>query len=198
MRLEHRWGPLRLAAALGVGLALVLGAAGCGGPSDGGDEVATLGGQARGGDGNSANSTANKDPQQAALDYAKCMREHGIDMPDPTVDAQGRVEMRIGSPGGRRPDPKKLEEAQRACGQPFGGEKGRGRLDPKAEEAMLKFARCMREHGIDMPDPGNGGLVFRKGSGIDPKSPAFREAEQACKHHLADLERSRTQAGGRP
>ena len=39
MRLEHRWGPSRLAAALAVGLVLVLGAAGCGGPSDGGDEV---------------------------------------------------------------------------------------------------------------------------------------------------------------
>jgi hypothetical protein len=198
MRLEQPRGRCRLAAALAVGLVLVLAAAGCGGSPDGGGEVATLGGQASGSGDGDGDGAASKDPQQAALDYARCMREHGIDMPDPTVDAEGRVEMRLGSPGGRRPDPKKLEAAQRACGRPFGGEKGRGRLDPEAEEAMLNFARCMREQGIDMPDPGDGGLVFEKGSGLDPRSPAFREAEQACKHHLDDLKRARTQSGGRP
>jgi hypothetical protein len=202
MRLEQRWGWRRLATVLAVGLVLVLGAAGCGRSSDGGNEVASLGGERQGGgDGAAANGAADKDPQEAALEYARCMREHGIDMPDPKVDEDGRLEMRIGS-SGRKPDPKKLEEAEKACGHLLraGGEKGRGRLDPEAEEAMLKFARCMREHGIDMPDPGEGGLVVRnepgKGSGPDPESSKFRQAEEACKHLLPKRDRGPAESGG--
>src|SRR5687768_16812828 len=36
------------------------------------------------------------------------------------------------------------------------------------EDAMLAFARCMREHGVDMPDPdtsgGNGVVTFSAGA----------------------------------
>ena len=52
------------------------------------------------------------------------------------------------------------------------------------EDAMLAFARCMREHGVDMPDPdfSGGGGVFRAGgpgSGIDPGSETFQKAQAA-------------------
>ena len=33
---------------------------------------------------------------------------------------------------------------------------GRNSSERDAEEAGLKFAQCMREHGVDMPDPGVG------------------------------------------
>ena len=106
MQLE-RWRlgrrPWRRLAVVGLGLALTLGAAACGGSSDGG-KVATLGGPGdRAADGNAA-GTKKKDPQQAALDFARCMRQHGVDMPDPKVDAQGRVQIQIGpGSGGNRP-----------------------------------------------------------------------------------------------
>jgi len=191
MRYRTRWSRPRLGlVALGLGLALGLGAAACGGSSDGND-VATLGG-----DGANRPKTdggsARKDPQQAALDFAKCMREHGVDMPDPQVDSKGRIRVTIGNPGGkgRPPDSKKLNAAQQACGHLLrdGGE-GPGKLDPKARDAMLNFARCMREHGIDMPDPTGDGLLFNSKSkqGPDPRSSKFKEAERACDHHLGDL-----------
>jgi hypothetical protein len=46
----------------------------------------------------------------------------------------------------------------------------------------LKFADCMRAHGVpNFPDPiTGGGLQFRPGSGIDPSSPAFQAAQSAC------------------
>jgi hypothetical protein len=201
MRLEQRWGWRRPTLLLAVALALVAGAAGCGRSSDGGNEVATLGGERQGdGDGAASGGAGGKDPQEAALEYARCMRQHGVDMPDPKADADGRLELRLGSPG-RRPDPKRLEEAEKACGHLLGagGDKARGRLDPEAEEAMLRFARCMREHGVDMPDPSGGGLVIRKEpgkGGIDPESPTFRRAEDACKHLLP--KRDGAGSGGRP
>ena len=178
----RRW-PL---AVLGLGLVLALAA--CGGSPDG-DRVASLTGGGATGTTNGAAKTADKDPQQAALDFAKCMREHGIDMPDPQVDDQGRVRVRVGGPDGGRPDPKKLEAAQQACGNLLGGGDGDRQTDPAERDAMVAFARCMREHGIDMPDPTGDGLVMRKDDdrGPDPSSEQFQAAEKACDHHLATL-----------
>jgi hypothetical protein len=182
---------------VGLGLALTLAA--CGGSSDG-DGVASLGGDGAAGDNGAEGTTAAKDPQQRALDFAKCMREHGIDMPDPEVDDQGRIKVRVGPGGaGERPDPKKLEEAQKACGNLMGGGgDGPAQLDPEDRDAMVAFARCMREHGIDMPDPTDGGLTVRRqgDGGVDPESKEFQEAEKACDHHLANL-RPKDESGGR-
>jgi hypothetical protein len=185
----RRW-PL---AVLGLGLALALAA--CGGSPDG-DRVASLSGGGATTTTSGTGKAAAKDPQQAALDFAKCMREHGIDIPDPEVDDQGRVRVRVGGPGGggARPDPKKLDEAQKACGGLMGGGgDGRGQIDPEERDAMVAFARCMREHGIDMPDPTGDGLVMRKDDdgGPDPSSERFQEAERACDHHLATLGRGK-------
>src|SRR5215211_783188 len=112
-------------ALLGLGLALAL--VGCGRSPDG-DRVASLSGAGATGTTRAPADGASRDPEQAALAFARCMRQHGVDMPDPEVDDQGRMTMRIGGPGAK-PDPRKLEAAQRACGTPFGGD-GPGRLDP--------------------------------------------------------------------
>jgi hypothetical protein len=44
----------------------------------------------------------------------------------------------------------------------------------------------MRSHGVpNFPDPGSGGgLSIGPGSGIDPSSPKFRAAQQACQKLL--------------
>jgi hypothetical protein len=196
MRRDPR--PHRLAVAvLGLGLALALAA--CGGSPEG-DRVASLSGDNATGTTAGAAKTPSKDPQQAALDFARCMREHGIDMPDPEVDEQGRIRSRVGrdGPGGARPDPKKLEAAQQACGSLMGGGDGDRQLDPAERDAMVAFAKCMREHGIDMPDPTGEGLMLRRDGkdGPDPGSEKFQEAEQACDHHLANLGRGRRESGG--
>ena len=188
---------MRRVTLLGLGLALALALAACGTPADG-DQVASL----SGGDATTTTKgTADdgKDPQQRAIDFARCMRQHGVDMPDPEVDDQGRVRVRIGAGGnGRRPDPKKLEEAQKACGGLMGGGDGPDQIDPAARDAMVSFARCMRQHGIDMPDPTGDGLLMRRGQGgPDPESEEFQQAEKACDHHLADLGRPEVQ-GGQP
>jgi hypothetical protein len=189
---------MRRVTLLGLGLAMALALAACGTPADG-DQVASL----SGGDATTTTKGTGgdeKDPQQRAIDFARCMREHGIDMPDPEVDDQGRVRVRIGAGGdGRRPDPKKLEEAQKACGGLMGGGDGPGQIDPAARDAMVSFARCMREHGVDMPDPTGDGLLMRRGAGgPDPESEEFQQAEKACDHHLAELGRPEGGSGGQP
>jgi hypothetical protein len=140
--------------------------------------------------------------RDGALKFAQCMREHGVDMPDPKVDASGRVAVTLtGGPksGNAEAD---LEAAQKECGKFMEDVKG----DPpdaatqaKQQDAMLAFARCMREHGVDMPDPefsSSGGRMTSKirrregaqaGTGDGPDSPRFNAADEACRPLLDDV-----------
>jgi hypothetical protein len=50
-------------------------------------------------------------------------------------------------------------------------------------DQAAKFAQCMRENGVpDFPDPTNGGIQLnaQAGTDIDPNSPEFQQARQAC------------------
>ena len=95
-RARRRW----LAPVVPAVLALAMLAVACGGSSGGdGEGVASAGGS---GGQKASDSSAKKDPQQAGLDFAKCMREHGVDMPDPKVGEGGMVML---APGGGGDDP---------------------------------------------------------------------------------------------
>ena len=52
----------------------------------------------------------------------------------------------------------------------MGGGDEPAKIDPEERDAMVAFARCMREHGIGMPDP-TGGLVMRKDDDRGPDRP---------------------------
>ena len=143
--------------------------------------------------GASSSPNASKDPEEALLAFTRCMREHGIDMPDPQQagDGGGMV-LELGE--GEEPpfEDEDFQKADEACRHHLEGAglgpAGGGELPPEAEEAMLAFARCMREHGIDMPDPQGGGLIQRPGdAGFDPRSEEFQKAEEACREHLEAL-----------
>lgn len=60
---------------------------------------------------------------------------------------------------------------------------------PKSYGQALDFSRCMRSHGLsNFPDPSRTGhgiqLSAGPSSGVNPQSPAFQQAQQACKHLL--------------
>ncbi len=185
---------------VGCALMLVLIAAGCGSSSNEG--VATL-------DETPATTTTSSDtttstgdssdPQQAALDWAACMRKNGVDVADPQVGSDGRVQ--IGPGSGRQaraanPDSDAFQAARKECGSPFGSGGGPQISAADREElqaSMLKFAACMRKNGVDMADPqlgGGGGGFFRVGpggnggGGVNPDDPDFQKAQKACQSIL--------------
>ena len=182
--------------------------AACGGGGSGDAQVASLGGASGATSTTAAQTEA--DTQQAMLDFAKCMREQGIDMPDPEFDENGNGGIRVGVVG--KPgemDEAKMEAAQKACQAYM--DKVRANApppDPAKEEEqkqkMLAFAQCMRDHGIDMPDPeistdDKGGVLVKQGGpGVDPESPGFQDAQEACQKEvgLDDMMATRSAGGG--
>jgi hypothetical protein len=62
----------------------------------------------------------------------------------------------------------------------------------------LAFAKCMRESGVPtFPDPGNDGdQLLGKDSGVDPKSPEFMKAQEACKDLMPQGKEG--EKGGKP
>ncbi len=186
-----------LAAALvALLLAVAAVASGCGSTSsDDGvaalDEAAatTSDGEGR----RASNDEEDEDPQEAALEWAKCMRENGVDVPDPEVDENGRVrvmiERRRAADGVRDGT---FRKAQEECGTPFGAAGPPQLSDEEREEmqeTLLAFAKCMREHGVDMPDPdfsAGGGRFGFGGARIDPESTTFQKAQEACQEIIED------------
>jgi hypothetical protein len=137
-----------------------------------------------------ASPSASLSPEDSALAFAKGMREHGIPMDDPQVSggANGPIAISIGGPG---IDTEKLQAAQEACGGFMGGSGPDGTVPPDVLDKLVAYASCMREHGIDFPDPQvNGGGVMIGGPGskdsLDPRSPEFQAAQEACQSILPD------------
>ncbi|MDE0321379.1 hypothetical protein [Candidatus Poriferisodalis multihospitum] len=117
--------------------------------------------------------------EELLLEFAQCMRDNGVDFPDPVVEADGTIAFGLrpgrGSGGqdgdglqaiGRDPD---LPAARDACLEIIEGlalGPGGQNFDESQVELMdrlLEFAQCMRDNGVDVPDPDPN--AFGPGSG---------------------------------
>jgi hypothetical protein len=179
---RRRWRPRLAGLVAMLALALAVAACGGGGKANG---VASLSGANK----PTATTTAGSshDDRQAALAFARCMRQHGIDMPDPQFNGNGITQKFTGRPGSKGPDDPKFKAAQQACQKylPNGGQPPKP--NPQQQQQMLQFARCMRQHGIDVPDPKPGGGIDLGGGGpgtAKPDDPRFKAAQQACNQYL--------------
>jgi hypothetical protein len=158
----RRTGPL--AAALAC-LALV--SAACSSPAKTGTSAAPGGGSAR----------------HSELAFSRCMRAHGItDFPDP--NSQGGISLN-GAPGSDlNPSSPQFKAANSACKSLLPAPAA---ASPAHRAAMLRYAQCMRAHGIsDFPDPDNQGALAIKnqpGGDLDPHNPLYQAADKACRHY---------------
>ena len=117
--------------------------------------------------------------RKAMVDFARCMRKNGVDMPDPQFGEGGRVAVEQS-----RTDPETARTAERACAKYRDAVKPPKLSDEQEEEfkrQALANARCMRKNGIDMPDPQfseDGGAIMRMRGRIDPESDEFKRAQR--------------------
>jgi len=173
----------RQIAALAV---LAILAVSCGGADDGTDGVASLTtSEASAG----ATTTQPLDQEQALLEFSQCMRDQGIDFPDPVVDAQGYPRFEFDDPESLDRDA--LLEA---------GENCRSLIErvvlslPDIDSAefndtFLEYAACMREQGFeDMPDRLDIASIVRGDElPFDPTDPDFLAADVQCRDIFAEF-----------
>ena len=107
--------------------------------------------------------------EEGVLDFAQCMREEGINFPDPTFDIDGNPQF----DNVDVENEEEFEEAFTNCEDILRNAlPEQFDLDPEVEAALvdasLEFSQCMREEGIsNFPDPTPGEFGFF----------AFRDAE---------------------
>jgi len=124
-------------------------------------------------------------------DFARCLREHGINAETATLPGGGRG-LKVKGTTGNGPStvkgPAAMEAAQKAC-KKYQPEEQKVNLSPQEKvqraEAVEKFAKCMREHGIALQaSTAEGGIAIHihggPGGGPNPESPAFQKAQSSC------------------
>ncbi|MEV0408595.1 hypothetical protein [Actinoallomurus sp. NPDC050550] len=157
-----------LTAASALAALAILGTA-CGGGHSGEKESK---GAASAGSGASGNGAEAKDQQ---VKFAQCMRKNGVNMPDPKPGSNDTQGIAVGGNGA---NPEKLEKAMKAC-RDVAGISAPKPLTPEQKDKMIKFAACMREHGINMPDPKfDGGMAQALPS--SPDKDKLDKATKAC------------------
>jgi hypothetical protein len=121
--------------------------------------------------------------REAAVAFAECMRENGIDMADPDSSGMVRIEPELQEQAG-------FADAQRECSHllsdaaPVDGDGG---MPTDMREQMLELAQCMRDAGYDFPDPdfsGGGAVIGIGEGGVDPSDPDVRAAMAQCQQQV--------------
>ncbi|HEX5696618.1 MAG TPA: hypothetical protein VFZ15_09530 [Acidimicrobiia bacterium] len=181
---------------------LAVGLAACGGAAaDEGDEVASL---------SDTSTTApveeELDSEEAAIAFTECMRENGVEMGDPTVDADGNVMPGLPTD---LPDIEDADEPVRVDGAL--GEEMQGAFEEcgdllegtafgftrgdqtELQDELLDLAQCLRDQGLDVADPdlsagadegaGPGAGPF----GIDFEDPEVQAALEVCEEFMPNF-----------
>lgn len=129
--------------------------------------------------------------EDMALAFVVCVREAGFEeMPDPTVNADGSVQL---IPPGQQQllgDPDFVEAAEGCVNLIEGATFFAEAPDiSDFEDDLLAFAQCLRDDGLDVDDPdlsrfvpGQGARMF--GEEFDPQDPANADAIAACQSLL--------------
>ena len=121
--------------------------------------------------------------EEGVLEFAQCMREEGINFPDPTFDIDGNPQFDNLEIENEEEFERAFENCEdilrNALPEQFD-------LDPEVEAALvdasLEFSQCMRDQGIDFPDPkpGEFGFFAFRDADIDFSSEAVQEAFEIC------------------
>ena len=170
-----------LGAVAALTLTLALALTGCGSGDDGADNKVASGGaqpttstSSTGG----TDGTAGLSRDEKSMKFAQCLRENGINVPDPEPGKGPMIKLDPSSGVTRE----QMDKAMKACKQ-FSPQ-GEG-TNPQQEENGRKYAVCMRENGVEKfpdPKPGQRGIMIDRSVGEDPDMP---KAQQACQSILA-------------
>lgn len=133
----------------------------------------------------SPSPSASLDAEAAKLAYLTCMRDHGVDAPRAESSSGGSLSAAT------------ITAAEAACRHLIDGivsSASSEPMDPAVMDQWLAWARCMRAHGVDVPDPGGAAAVTP--IQIDKHSAAVQAAEQACQTTMPNTNDGVTNGAG--
>lgn len=127
---------------------------------------------------------ASNSPPPTYQTFIDCMRQHGMNVPDPDPNTHN---LSIAPPPGAGAA---WGQALQACQQylPGGGDTA---TDPQELEALRQYTACMRAHGVDLsdPDPNTGksqlqGRFANLSRDQLTNDPTYKAADAACEGPL--------------
>lgn len=126
-----------------------------------------------------ASSQASKQ-ETAHLQFAQCLREHGVNISDQGLSA---------SPNALKVPQSTLRAAFLACGKYQAASSGASPSQQnEGREAVVNYARCLRKDGLNVPEPTGTDLAslaaFRQALTEQEQSPAFQQANEKCRSSL--------------
>lgn len=122
--------------------------------------------------------------EEITTNFTVCMRDHGLDVPDPELNADGSIDWEdIKQAINQDPKSNKSSKALEEClplleGATF-SEKKAPEDEIELQDDLLAFAQCLRDEGIDVLDPDFSG---------DPRA-GMADVKQALKRANAKVER---------
>jgi hypothetical protein len=151
-------------------LAALLMTTSCGGQSD--PNVASVGGTTQS---NSAPSGEDA--------YSKCMRDNGAELQSQEIPNDGSGQGTAQQGNQPQVDQERQRVAHEKCRQhlPDGGNPKP--MNPEQLEQARKFAKCMRDEGVQYPDPkpeDGGDGAARVPDGVDVDDPVVKEKLRRC------------------
>jgi hypothetical protein len=121
------------------------------------------------------------DPTRTLKDFVGCLKDHGVDVPEPRPGTPLRIQAGPGEDAERAAIEACVPDLPAPSDVPPPGSVGN-------PEDFKEFSQCMRDHGLsDFPDPGEKGLVVERGDvgpDVHPGDPEFDSAQQACRGEL--------------
>ena len=113
-------------------------------------------------DDNAPAEEPNKTDEEIATDFTECMRDEGFELPDPELNADGSVNVEairdnlIADPNFDFQSRKTQQSLQKCVplleGATFVQQPSEEEL-VEFQDNLLQFAGCLREEGLDVPDP---------------------------------------------
>jgi hypothetical protein len=128
-----------------------------------------------GGGGSDGGTTDNK-TQDVLLQYAQCMRDNGVNLPDPVAGDPGSLYQGVDKSSAS------FVAANKVCGHFLEGVvQERDNQDQQdqqqQDDQLLQLAQCLRQHGINVKDPVPGQGF---GTDLDRTDPTVAKVLQSC------------------
>lgn len=123
----------------------------------------------------SAAQESGKTDEDQAVAWRKCMRDNGADIKEPKGDgSQQGIQM-------TKENQATMQKAFEACKDKAPKNGPGSPMTQEKQDAMVKYAKCMNENGVDMPIPEKGRANALPMPSTDAQKKAHEKASEACK-----------------